>query len=585
MDVLFKFTSSLATFVLILGFVGIVSSCIRLWALPRSLPVAGAKGNSHLSRTRAYLTSWLSYHRSRAVAYAEFSKLGKPFISPNPSLSPDIVIPPQHVKWLLSQPSSVVAQRPALWEGMAIRYMFTGADPNAEFVPALVKRHMSLGNVDVMQAQMYRSIQRWTDISLGTTPNDGWKEVSLFDAVGFIMQRVGYRLYFGPALAENEELGQVLQTMGNWAAVGGLVIGQFSPMVFRKPLGWLFRLPLAYYTRRYKRIWEPVVREKLERVQQLQKGQRGAEESRDDGSATAGAAEALARNRRYTVESMSSNFMIMYGIAANVKLPGSLALLLNLITLPEARTYLPLLRQEIETVLFEPTAWTDPETFTPRKMPLATAFTRESMRYSPLVANIPVRTVVARDGVILPDGTQVPCGASLSCPAEAMTRDERFFPDPDRFNPFRFLVEEETPPTDTADRKRDSTKESRYILRPDGNLTAASETFLFFGYGPHFCPGRFFMVRLLMVLLAYIVKHYDFEPTTTQRPVGIRAGFVNLPPLGTRHDDFQQHDTSRHHLARGAHGMPAYPTPFHDIKKAQWTNLQDGQNAPILSTI
>ena len=49
-----------------------------------------------------------------------------------------------------------------------------------------------------------------------------------------------------------------------------------------------------------------------------------------------------------------------------------------------------------------------------------------------------------------------------------------------------------------------------------------------------YSPGRFFMVRLLMMLLARIVKYYDFEPTSRKRPVSIRAGFVNLPPLGMR---------------------------------------------------
>ncbi|KAK0722648.1 cytochrome P450, partial [Lasiosphaeria miniovina] len=385
-----------------------------------------------------------------------FSRLGKPFISPSPSLSPDIVVPPQHVKWLLGQPSSVLAQRPALWEGMAIRYMFPSADPAAEFVPALVKRHMSPAGVDGMQADMYRELRRWTDAGLGTD-TERWAEIALFDTLGTIMKRVGQRLYFGAELGSSDELGRVLQKLANWSGLGGLVIGQFSPAVFRRPLGWLFRIPLGYYTRAFKRIWEPAVRAQLE-----------AGQLSGDGSATAGAVEALAGTKRHTVESISSNFMIM---------PGTLALLLNLITQrgAEARAFMPLLRHEVDTVFSQPTAWTDSGTFTARKMPLATAFARESMRYSPLAASIPVRAVVAPGGVLLPDGTtHVPRGARLACPAEAMTRDERFVPRPHVFDPFRFL---EVDDDDEGGR--------RYRLKADSDIVDVSESFLFFGFGRH----------------------------------------------------------------------------------------------------
>jgi len=151
--------------------------------------------------------------------------------------------------------------------------------------------------------------------------------------------------------------------------------------------------------------------------------------------------------------------------------------LLNLITIPEARQYLPLLRQEIDSVFSISGAWTNPDTFNSKNIPLTMAFMRESMRFSPLTANIPVRSVVAKEGVVLPDGTYVPQGSWLACPAEALTRDDRLYCDPDVFNPFRFL--------DLVPGSADRSK-SKYILRPKTDVTVADDSFLYFGYGRHF---------------------------------------------------------------------------------------------------
>ena len=48
-----------------------------------------------------------------------------------------------------------------------------------------------------------------------------------------------------------------------------------------------------------------------------------------------------------------------------------------------------------------------------------------------------------------------------------------------------------------------------------------------FGYGPHSCPGRFFAVHEMKLVIAHIVTHYDFKlkdrnhQTPLTRPVGL----------------------------------------------------------------
>ena len=53
----------------------------------------------------------------------------------------------------------------------------------------------------------------------------------------------------------------------------------------------------------------------------------------------------------------------------------------------------------------------------------------------------------------------------------------------------------------------------------------------------NYSPGRFLMARLMVVLLTYIVKYYDFEPEKAfdkESLLPIRAGSVNLPPMKTK---------------------------------------------------
>ncbi len=57
--------------------------------------------------------------------------------------------------------------------------------------------------------------------------------------------------------------------------------------------------------------------------------------------------------------------------------------ILNLVSLPEAQQYLPLLREEIRTTFSRAEAWTSPEITAPGHMPVTEAFLRESMRYTP----------------------------------------------------------------------------------------------------------------------------------------------------------------------------------------------------------
>lgn len=64
---------------------------------------------------------------------------------------------------------------------------------------------------------------------------------------------------------------------------------------------------------------------------------------------------------------------------------------------------------------------------------------RESMRLNGFVARGVLKTVLAPGGATLPDGTVVPRGAKVGIQAYSVHRDGDFYPEPERYDAFRFV--------------------------------------------------------------------------------------------------------------------------------------------------
>lgn len=104
-----------------------------------------------------------------------------------------------------------------------------------------------------------------------------------------------------------------------------------------------------------------------------------------------------------------------------------------------------------------------------------------------------MREVVAKDGVTFPNGEMIPKGAWLALLAMAIHYDERFYPNPEQYDPFRFVPDgaKGTKAIDTsvtmpklAGSDHVSPQEPQQRILPT-SLSSATPTFLGFGYGRH----------------------------------------------------------------------------------------------------
>jgi len=150
---------------------------------------------------------------------------------------------------------------------------------------------------------------------------------------------------------------------------------------------------------------------------------------------------------------------------------------------------------------------------------------KESQRFNPLLL-ITFERIITKD-FPLSDGLVIPKGTTIGIPAHAISKDPSIFPEPDKFNGFRFV--------DAAFSHTSIQHTEKPTYTGSAAWSAANPESMAFGYGRHACPGRFFASAEIKAIMAYILVNYDFKyPQDKQdRPPRLIFETQNLPnPAG-----------------------------------------------------
>ncbi|CAI6334293.1 unnamed protein product [Periconia digitata] len=176
------------------------------------------------------------------------------------------------------------------------------------------------------------------------------------------------------------------------------------------------------------------------------------------------------------------------------------------------RDYVPELREEIEGAINQ-YGWTEKMV---NSLHLLDSFIRETNRLSSTGSITCVRTVVDKpfqfsDGLILPAGTR------FGFPSQAIQDDNQALSNSSQFDGFRHANKNGREQSETDGDRRDS-------------ASSVDTHYLPWGYGNHVCPGRFFAVRLMKLVIAKLLLDYDIEwdrkMQDRPRPVHIEGQFV-----------------------------------------------------------
>ena len=182
--------------------------------------------------------------------------------------------------------------------------------------------------------------------------------------------------------------------------------------------------------------------------------------------------------------------------------------LIDIITYASANELISQLRSEAEAIMPK---LSDPRCV--RDMVMMDSVIRETLRFSPAVGHALQRAVVKPGGVTTPDGLYLPQGTHVSAVVSPMQRDPDLCERGDQYLPLRWYkpVEEQT---NLAEKQKTAVQ--------------INDGFLSFGLGKHACPGRFFAVQALKVMLGYLLIHCDFE-LRTERPKFVEIGDGIIP--------------------------------------------------------
>lgn len=173
-------------------------------------------------------------------------------------------------------------------------------------------------------------------------------------------------------------------------------------------------------------------------------------------------------------------------------------LLLDILSAPQERQCLETLRNEAERLdqSFGST-WNEPRM---SKMVILDSTLRESLRLRTPSSRTVLRKVVAREGVKLPDNTTISQGNTLAICSWGITHDESIYPDADNFVYDRFVQYQNTG------------EEGHVEAKSLRQASQVEPSYLVWGFGRHTCPGRFFALAMIKMIVSHMLIHYDIQP-------------------------------------------------------------------------
>lgn len=154
---------------------------------------------------------------------------------------------------------------------------------------------------------------------------------------------------------------------------------------------------------------------------------------------------------------------------------------------------------------------------------------RETLRLSAVAGHGMMRRVTAPGGVTTPDGLYLPQGSNIS--ASVIYPHYVSCENGDEWHPLRFYDMAVSSAAVVAGREGQD-QESHATPKKQTMAVQISDQFLSFGLGKHACPGRFFAVQSMKLMLGYLVTRYDIEPCV-KPPKMIEIGEGAIPSSKT----------------------------------------------------
>ncbi|KAK3366318.1 cytochrome P450 [Lasiosphaeria ovina] len=144
-------------------------------------------------------------------------------------------------------------------------------------------------------------------------------------------------------------------------------------------------------------------------------------------------------------------------------------------------------------------------------LPLMDSFLKESARVTPVDYLSTRREVIAP--FALADGTRLHKGDWLCTPAASIGLDAAYFPEPTKFDGFRFAPRELV-----ASLAADGSVSEGTRMPKASKIVDVDPSWLLFGTGKLSCPGRFLATATIKSIVANVIANYDMELVDAAAP-------------------------------------------------------------------
>ncbi|KIL60300.1 hypothetical protein M378DRAFT_168328 [Amanita muscaria Koide BX008] len=327
---------------------------------------------------------------------------------------------------------------------------------------------------------------------------DEWARVTLYSTVMDIVCRASNRMFVGVPLCRDPDWMELNKSLTLELMKGAFVLGLFPATVrpFVAPLLW----SISRSVKRGVKHLEPLIKERVE--QEKRRGKDSPERPNDLVSWFFD----VTKDRPRSVLSLVKAMLVTNFAAIHTTTMSVTYVMYELATRPE---YVQPLREEIEAVISEE-GWSKESV---RKLRKLDSFIKESLRLTDFTVITMWRK--ALKDFTFSNGITIPAGSTVAVPYNAVHTDPDNYPDPGTFDGFRF---EKMREKDSGDAKH--------------QLTSLGIDYVLFGYGRHACPGRFFVVNEVKVMLAHVLLNYDIKMADGRGlPESWQFGFHAAPDM------------------------------------------------------
>ncbi|KAK3646869.1 hypothetical protein LTR56_008357 [Elasticomyces elasticus] len=503
----------IAPLLIAISILAIAIQASRISATPPNIPWVGLNNKRWFPELRATFGEVVAARKPMKEGYTKFSQHNLPFILPATHW-PEIVLPPSNASWIAGQPEHVLSATTVFNDIMGFEYTAPGPDMGYAHDFAVVQRDLTRNLLKCLP-EVLGEIEASSDELLGGVIGGGeeWKEVRMLGVLGKVAHGAASAMFVGQPLCRDKGHLKMVRIWVTCFALVSIPYRLLFPKILQPvfgPMLTVMMLPVKYLA---VRPMLPIIKQRLAGLRKAGLSAKVGRDEEGPRDLLQWIVESAARKRdiaQLTPWDLAGKAILIEFLAFLTTSLTISRVFIDILSHPSASSLLDELREEADAVFArlpsEPTAV--------REMLKLDSVIRESLHLHTMSAHGLQREVVQAGGITTPDGVYLPQGSHVA------TFHPDLLDDDVEYDPLRsYKVAMGT----LDGHGEGGPRKQKLASDISGGQSLA------FGLGKHACPGRFFAVQNIKLVLGWMVTRYEFLPLEEEVKM-TEVGDAEVPP-------------------------------------------------------